>query len=163
MNLEITTKMLRNKFIHVLFVFGLITVFFGPVLFAQDNIREKIEKIKLEKMVKKMELDDATAKSFKDKYVSFSSTLRDLNKKRAKAYIEMTLNIDGGSGLDSLVDQLLFFESQINQARLDFVTDLKSLLTSKQIATMIVFERKFNNQIQKLLKQYQRKKEGIGE
>jgi ubiquinone biosynthesis protein Coq4 len=133
-------------------------------VYAQDDIREKIEKIKLEKMVKKMELDDATAESFKSKYSSFSKSMKELTKLRAKTYIEMTLNIDGGSGLDSLVDRLLSLESQINQERLDFINDLKSILTSKQIATMIVFERKFNNQLQKLLKEYRNKKnKGIGE
>ena len=33
---------------------------------------------------------------------------------------------------------------------------MKSILTAQQIAKMIVFERKFNNEIKKLLKQYQK-------
>jgi hypothetical protein len=132
----------------------------GQSAFAQDSkddLRDKIEKIKLEKMIKKMDLDKSTAESFKEKYKSFSSTIRELNKKRAKAYTEMTQNIESGSGLDSLLDEVIRIEGEINQEKLNFVSDLKSILTSKQIATMIVFERKFNNQLQKLLKEYQKK------
>src|SRR5260221_8779102 len=120
---------------------------------AQDNkedFRDKIEKIKLEKMIKKMDLNDATAVSFKEKYKSFSGNIRELNKKRLNLYLDMTQNIETGSGLDSLLEQSISIESQINQEKLNFVTDLKSILTSKQIIVMIIFERKFNNQLQKL-------------
>jgi len=82
--------------------------------------------------------------------------MRELNKKRAKAYKQMTENLDSGEGLDSLVNQLLDYEQQINDKREAFVADMKTILTSQQIAKMIVFERKFNNEIKKLLKQYQK-------
>jgi hypothetical protein len=150
----------------ILLLVGLITLTLGfsKTAFSQNDIKDKIEKIKLEKMVKKMELDDAAAAQFKDKYTAFSNTMKELTKKRAKAYIEMTLNIESGNGLDSLVSLVLDYENQINQLRLNFVSDLKSMLTSKQIAVMIVFERRFKNQLQKLLQEYQKKnKQGIGE
>jgi hypothetical protein len=68
----------------------------------------------------------------------------------------MTENIESGNGLDTIVNQLIDNENEINQKRVDFVNDMKSILTSPQIAKMIVFERKFNNEIKKLLKQYQK-------
>jgi hypothetical protein len=68
----------------------------------------------------------------------------------------MTENIESGDGLDSLVAQVLDYEKQISDKREEFINDMKSMLTAKQIAKMIVFERKFNNEIKKLLKQYQK-------
>ncbi len=124
------------------------------LLYAQDkddDFRDKIENIKLDKMVKKMGLDDATSSVFKDKYKTFSKSMRQLNTLRAKAYKEMTENIENGNGIDTLVTQVLNYESEINQKRMDFVTDLKSTLTLKQIAIMIVFERRFNAQLKKML------------
>jgi len=82
--------------------------------------------------------------------------MKDLNKKRAKTYKLMTENIESGNGMDSIVNQLLDYEEQINNKRESFVMDMKSILTSQQIAKMIVFERKFNSEIKKLLKQYQK-------
>ncbi len=134
----------------------LIAVLNSGKAFAQDDFRDKIEDIKLEKLTKKLELDETTKASFIDKYKSFSKQMRDLNKGRAKAYKLMTENIEGGSGLDSLVTQVLDYESRISNAREDFIADMKSMLNSQQIAKMIVFERKFNSEIRKLLKQYQK-------
>lgn len=124
--------------------------------FAQDDFREKIQEIKLEKLTKKLELDETTKSTFTEKYKAFSTSIKELNKKRNKAYKLMTENIESGDGLDSIVNQLLDYEAQINQKREDFVTDMKAILTSQQLAKMIVFERKFNNEIKKLLKQYQK-------
>jgi hypothetical protein len=148
--------MLRFKFILIFLAALVIAQFGAGRLYAQDDIRDKIEKVKLEKMVKKMDLDDNTAASFKDRYKLFSKTLRELNQKRAKTYLLMTQNIEGGSGLDSLVDQLISIESDIYQQRLSFVSDLKAMLSSKQLAIMIVFERKFNTELKKLLKEYRK-------
>lgn len=135
----------------------LVPAFFcGSALLAQDDFREKIEEVKLEKLTKKLELDDKTKEVFIEKYKSFSKAMRTLNQKRVKTYRLMTENIESGNGLDTLVNQLIDNENEINQKREDFVADMKSILTSKQIAKMIVFERKFNNEIKKLLKQYQK-------
>ena len=123
---------------------------------SQDDFREKLQEIKLEKLTAKLELDESTKAVFIDKYKAFSADMKDLNKKRAKTYKLMTENIESGSGLDSIVNQLLDYEEQINNKREAFVEDMKTILTAQQIAKMIVFERKFNNEIKKLLKQYQK-------
>jgi hypothetical protein len=140
--------------ISALFILAMVLCL-RPAL-AQDDFREKIQEIKLEKLTKKLELDETTKSTFIEKYKAFSSSMKELNLKRAKTYKLMTENIESGSGLDSIVNQLLYYEEQINQKREDFVNDMKSLLSSQQIAKMIVFERKFNNEIKKLLKQYQK-------
>lgn len=148
---------MSNKFkTFVAAVVLLLTGLSGSCIFAQDDFRDKIEDIKLEKLTKKLDLDETTKASFIDKYKSFSKSMRQLNQKRAKTYKLMTENIESGNGLDTLVNQLLDLEGQINGKREEFVTDMKNILNSKQIAKMIVFERKFNNEIKKLLKQYQK-------
>jgi hypothetical protein len=127
----------------------------SPV-YSQDDFREKLQEIKLEKLTKKLDLDETTKSVFIDKYKTFSEDMRELNRKRAKTYKLMTENIESGNGLDSIVNQLLDYENQIEARRDDFIADMKTILTAKQIAKMIVFERKFNNEIKKLLKQYQK-------
>ncbi len=141
------------KILVLLLFFGIVSL---KPAYAQDDFREKLQEIKLEKLTKKLELDDNTKLVFIDKYKAFASDMKDLNKKRAKTYKLMTENIESGNGMDSIVNQLLDYEEQINNKREAFVTDMKSILSSQQIAKMIVFERKFNNEIKKLLKQYQK-------
>lgn len=123
---------------------------------SQDDFKEKIEGIKLEKLTKKLDLDETTKTSFIDKYKSFSRKMRELNISRAKTYKLMTENIESGDGLDTIVNKILDIESQINDKREEFINDMKQMLTAQQMAKMIIFERKFNNEIRKLLKQYQK-------
>ncbi|MCI0449215.1 MAG: hypothetical protein L0Y79_05420 [Chlorobi bacterium] len=144
---------LKYKFILLSLLLSLCT---GKVL-AQDDIMDKIEDIKLDKLTKKLELDETSKSAFIDKYKSFSKSMRELNKKRAKTYKLMTENIESGSGLDTLVEQVLENEKEVNAKREEFVNDMKSMLTARQLAKMIVFERKFNSEIKKLLQQYQKK------
>lgn len=147
-------KNINITLILLAFIFALV----AQRAFAQNDIREKIERIKLEKMIKKMNLDDQTASAFKEKYQDFSKNMRELNQKRAKAFMELNKSVESGEGTDSLLNTVLDYESQIDQARLNFVEDMKSLLTSKQIAIMIIFERRFNAELKKLIGQYNKKK-----
>jgi hypothetical protein len=128
----------------------------GSSIYSQDGFREKIEDIKLDKLTAKLELDETTKETFIEKYKSFSRSMRSLNQLRAKTYKLMTENIESGNGLDTLVAKLLVYEAEISDKRSEFVNDMTTILTSQQVARMIVFERKFNGEIKKLLKQYQK-------
>ena len=150
-----------NKVYSLIFAAILLIIFVNAPLKAQDKVdkfRDKIEKIKMEKLIKKLELDDNSAEIFKSKYQDFSSKIKELNKKRFISYKLMLENLESGSGLDTLVDQVIGYETQINDEREKFAEDLKTILTPKQMAIMIVFERKFNNEIRKLLKDYMNNK-----
>jgi hypothetical protein len=121
-----------------------------------DEFREKVENIKIEKLIKRLELDDNTASVFTDKYKSYSKEIKELNRKRLKTYKLMVENLESGNGLDTLVNLVIEYENEFNQKRQDFAGVLKSLLTPKQMAVMIVFEKRFNNEIRKLLREYRK-------
>ena len=142
---------------YILIIALVLTGFMTSIVWAQDNgdkFRDKIEKIKLEKLVKKLELDDNTAEKFKAKYKDFSAEVRDLNQKRVEAYKQMLEDLKNGSPVDSSLNKVLDYENQLYKARESFAEDLKTILTPKQIAIMIVFERKFNTELKKILKDY---------
>ncbi|MCC6866203.1 MAG: hypothetical protein IT280_08615 [Ignavibacteria bacterium] len=146
---------MKKIYKFILIISAVILIYSGRT-FSQDDFREKLQEIKLDKLTKKLELDENTKNTFIDKYKAFSSEMRELNKKRARTYKLMNENLESGNGLDTIVSQLLDYEQQISEKRESFVLDMKSILTSQQIAKMIVFERKFNNEVKKLLKQYQK-------
>ncbi len=147
-----------NKNFKTIIIFLFILLLSSPGLKAQDNFRDKIEKIKIDKLVNRLELDDNTAEQFKTKYKDFSLKVRELNQKRVAAYKQMVENLKNGNPVDTLVNQVLDYESQLYTARENFSEDLKTILTPKQIALMIVFERKFNTELKKILKDYMKKK-----
>lgn len=126
-------------------------------LFAQnkgDDFREKIENIKIDKLIKKLALDDNNAAVFKDKYKNYSKEIRELNRKRLKTYKLMVQNLESGSGIDTLVKLVMGYENELNDKREAFANDLLTFLTPQQMAIMIIFEKRFNNEIRKLLKEY---------
>lgn len=126
---------------------------FSIEVFAQGvDFRDKIEKIKLEKLIKKLNLDENTAQTFSEKYKTFTGRIKELNKKRFLAYKLMGENLESGNGLDTLVNQVIDYEDEINKERMSFAEEMKLMLSPKQLATMIIFERKFNIEIRKLLK-----------
>ena len=139
----------------------LMVIFCNCVVLAQnrrDDIWNKIEKIKVEKLIKRLDLDESTAAQFKDKYITFSGTIRQLNQKRALTYKLMAENLQSGEGLDTLFDSLMSIEDRITAERKNFAEEIKTILTPKQIVTMILFERKFNAELKKLLLEYTKKK-----
>ena len=151
--------MLKRYSIYILIIIA--SVIFTKPSFSQvknDDIWEKIEKIKLDKLTKRLDLDESTTPVFQDKYTAFSKTIRELNMERVKYFKLMAENLQSGNGLDTLVQNVLNIEDEINQQRTDFANELKQILTPKQIATMIIFERKFNIQLRKLIQEYNKKK-----
>lgn len=139
------------NFLRILLLGGFLFPF-TKAYSQDDELRERIENIKLEKMTKKLELDDATKTIFIEKYKSFGKSLRELNLKRAKIYRQMNENLESGNGLDTLTEQILKAESEINESKITFINDMKTILTAKQLAGMIIFERKFTSELRKLLK-----------
>lgn len=149
-----------NKLKLCFFVIILFSIFVA-VAYSQDRQNDfsgKIEKIKLSKLLIKLDMDSATTEVFKDKYKDYSRTVKELTKQRVQHYKGMVRNLDSGDSLDIYLDRIIKTESEIDDNKIEFLNDLRTILTSKQIATMIIFERKFNNQVKKLMQDLQKDK-----
>lgn len=153
------TMSIKIKYLFIVSVVALL-ILSGIEIKAQDgnNIIDKIEKIKIEKLIKRLNLDESTSSVFTEKYKAFSKEIRELNQQRLQAYKLMVENLETGNGLDTLVDKVLSIENEINQKRMDYAQELKTMLTPKQIATMIIFERRFNAQVRNLIRNYIKEK-----
>ena len=136
------------------FMFGI-----SNCLFAQDDdFRSKIEKIKIEKLVTKLELDKPTEEVFVRKYKDFYQTIGELNKRRAKIVRQIEKNREQSEALDTLIDRMLEVEQEITTQRKNYAEDLKTYLTMKQIATLIIFEKNFALELRKILREYRKGK-----
>jgi hypothetical protein len=145
--------------ITVLLIFILIFSGFDRDVFAQENgddLKDRVEKIKLDKLIKKLDLDSITALTFKEKYKNYSKEIKILNKKRVVLYLDMAQNIESGNGLDTIVNRLLEIEKEIFDKKIKFTEELQQIFSARQIATMIIFERKFASELKKLLKEQKR-------
>jgi hypothetical protein len=127
--------------------------------YSQEDILDKIHKIKLEKLVDKLEIEGSKAELFRNLYTSYVSEIRELNIQRVKAYKLMTESIENSEKLDSIINSLFDIEQKIHERKKLFFEEIKTVLSTKQIAKMIIFERKFNNEIRKLIKEYKKNKD----
>jgi hypothetical protein len=102
---------MKNILRIIVIVSGLLLIGNFPNTSAQNNeLGDKIQKIKLEKLLNKLDLDESTSKVFVEKYKEFSKEIKTLNKKRFKTYKLVSENLESGNGLDTLVDQLISLE-----------------------------------------------------
>lgn len=148
--------MIRKLILLILFILGFLIADYSIAQDDKDDFRTKIEKIKIEKLVKKLDLDKSSEDIFIIKYKEFSRKIRELNKKRIGLVKQVEDNLDSGQGLDSLITEMLNVEQQITTARKDYAEDLKTILTAKQIATMVIFEKNFALELRKVLREYKK-------
>ena len=62
------------------------------------------------------------------------------------------------SGLDKLISQSLKIEEEVYEERKEFIESLKEILKVDQIAKLILFEKKFKNDVRDLLIERGRRK-----
>jgi hypothetical protein len=123
----------------------IILIVFSISLKAQEdssmtNSRTRLRKAIKEKLMEKLNIDGATA----DKVIKLSNEQRKIISEYAKEkrqtikYIED--NPDAGD-IMAKINGLLEIDDKINKSRKDFLEELKTILTPKQIAQSIIFQK----------------------
>lgn len=157
------------KIKNYLFIIPVIIVLvFQSTAFAQHEgmrfkkIREKISQLEKIKLIDVLNMDETTTLKF------FSRRHEYQNKMDSLFSIENNLidNLDssikeGGKDDRYYKDQIAKYfriQDKIIESRKNFINSLSDLLTEEQIAKYVVFEKKFREDIRKLiLKQRQRR------
>jgi hypothetical protein len=104
------------------------------------NSRTRLRKAIKEKLMEKLNIDDATA----NKVIKLSNEQKKQvaeytkEKRQTIKYIED--NPDAGD-IMSKINGLLEIDDKINKSRKDFLEELKTFLTPKQIAQSIIFQK----------------------
>jgi hypothetical protein len=134
------------------FVLSIVILFFftNNSINAQDSTKKlqgKLHKVIKEKVKEKLKLDDSTSEKFNKMYDEYQIETRELNKTRIKLYkyIESNLNSDD---ISTKLDELLNNETKIQKTHEKYIENLKTIFTSKQLATLLVFSQK----VKKLLR-----------
>jgi hypothetical protein len=105
-----------------------------------SNSRTKLRKVIKEKLMEKLNIDDATANKFIKLFNEQKKTIGDYNKEKRQIFKSIEENPDAGDVSDKIND-LLNIDDKINKSRRDFIDDLKRILTPKQIAQSLIFQK----------------------
>ena len=138
----------------------LITLFFGTGR-GQDfpmggPARERVEQFKKIRMMEVLKLDEETSIRFFARYNKHQEGLREIAGKR-DGLIDELANLRKSTASDAeyekVFKELSAMESKITEERSRFLQELKSVVSTKQIAEYVIFERNFNRQLMQLMKE----------
>jgi hypothetical protein len=138
------------------------------VLFAADSAvcqpmrgpgPERLEKYKKMRMIEALELNEDEAARFVAKYNTHQSNVRDIMKQRMGIVDELEEELDK-KGEPDRFEQLFARLEESEQAmfneRKRFHNDVKSMLTTGQMAKFFVFERNFNRDLREAMQDMRR-------
>jgi hypothetical protein len=116
-----------------------------------SRTKDKLKKIVKEKLMEKMNLDDATATKLIELTASNRKDMKELRKKE-KDLTDYIFDNPQSSDVGAKIEDLLDTENKINQLRNEHYTKLKSFLTPNQIAQSMVFQKELMKFMKKEMK-----------
>ncbi|MBI3003860.1 MAG: hypothetical protein HYY49_00405 [Ignavibacteriales bacterium] len=128
----------------------------GQDLPMRGPARERVEQFKKIRMMEVMKLDEETSIRFFARYNKHQDSIKDITAKRDEL-IDQLAALRKSDGADSeyerVFKELQSIESQIVGERSKFLQDMKGVVSARQVAEYIVFERNFNRQLMQLMRE----------
>lgn len=128
---------------------------------SQRPAYDRIESFKKVRMLESLKLDEEHSAKFIARYNKHQDTMHEFEKERN----ELVDKLDAQSKTDAGDDDysrtfnlLLDVDKKISGERLRFLTELKEVLSNKQIAEYIVFERNFVQELRQAVRDVQRER-----
>jgi hypothetical protein len=130
-----------NKIVIIL----ILIVGFNFTLQAQEDTsltgsRHKLKKVVREKLIEKLEIDEASADKFITLYNEQKKVMGDYNKDKKDLMRTIEDNPDASDVMKKIND-LIEIDDKINKSRKEFIAELQKFLTPKQIAQSIIFQK----------------------
>lgn len=136
----------------------LIFMLIPALVFAQNNRprkgpREKIEQLEKVKLIDALDMDEQTTLRFFARRNEFRKNTDALSDSLDSIVdeLESGLNKENDSRNKELVNNYLNIEKQIASQHSQFINSLYDILTVKQVAKLIVFEKRFREEIRRFL------------
>jgi hypothetical protein len=142
-----------------------IVVFFAMAvssnLVAQDQPpmrgpgAERIEQFKKVRLIEVMSMDEETSIRFFARYNKHIEYMRKIQKDH-NALIDQLQNLSKSHANNSEIEQVLkdigMSEEKIAETRSKFLVELKDVISIKQVAEYVVFERNFNKNLREIMR-----------
>ena len=123
-------------------ILSFLTAFISTDAYSQrDTTRDKFKKIVKEKLKEKLQIDDNTIDEYIRLYTTHRKAINELAKQRKDVLDYIENNLDA-SDLSQKIDEVLSIDAKMVDLRKDFIISLKNIMTPKQIAQTIIFQKK---------------------
>jgi hypothetical protein len=120
------------------------------------EVREKIEQLEKIKLIETLKMDEQTTLKFFARRTELMDNLKNLINKENDLLDKLDESIKSSQNKDdayyqSMIDQYLDLEQKINESKKSFITSLSDILSKEQIAKLLVFQKKFREEVRNIL------------
>lgn len=140
----------------------LILLLLTTTLFAQkgkwqdEEAREKFEQLEKIKLIETLEMDEETTLRFFSRRTEHKKQQDEIQEKIRQNIDNLDVIFISGrvattEEIKSSINEINTLQLQFDKNRVDFINSLTDILSYEQIAKLIIFEKRFRNEVRKLL------------
>lgn len=122
----------------------------------RKDFREKIQKLRKEKLIEKLNISETTADKVFEMEGNMVDEIRGYQKEKRETFKEIESNPDA-TDIDSKLNRILDLDIKVAETKKNYYTNLKEILTPKQIAEAMVLQMKFNKKLREQFKKNRKK------
>jgi len=120
------------------------------------HMRDKLNQLEKIKLIEVLEMNEETTLRFFSRRSELQTKIDKLTERADKIITQMEIIFKAGkvyteAELKSLIEEANTINTEIVQTRSDFINSLDDILTTEQIAKLIVFERRFKNELKRAM------------
>jgi len=146
----------------VLSLLVLTVLFFSTNLFSQkgkwqdEEMRAKFEELENIKLIETLQMDEETSLRFFSRKSEHKLQQDEIQEKIREDIENLDVILKSGRAvtteeLKSKIDEINNLELQLEKNKVEFLNSLTDILSYEQIAELIIFEKRFRNEVRKLL------------
>ncbi|MEE9448488.1 MAG: hypothetical protein V3V72_00430 [Ignavibacteriaceae bacterium] len=128
----------------------------------KHQVPDKIEQLEKIKLIETLEMDEETTLRFFSRRSEFEREMDKIHKAIDEKLdkMEKMVNSDNvqDEELKAAIEELNLMHQKLDKNKADFINSLTDILSYKQIAKMVLFERKFREELRRALFKDKRKK-----
>jgi hypothetical protein len=132
--------MFKKIVILLIFIVGLSLSIKAQEDTSITGSHHKLNKAVKEKLMEKLDIDEATANKFFSLFNKQKKVIREYNKDKKQLMKSIEEN-PGASDVLTKINELIEIDDKINKSRKEFISDLQKIFTPKQIAQSITFQK----------------------
>lgn len=128
-----------------LILFCVIALIFATNSYAQndrEDFKQKLNQVRKEKFIEKVKVDNATAEKYFQVTDVFLKQIKDLNQSQ-KTLVKSMKDNPNAADIESKLNQYIDNEDKIGNTKTEYYQNLKTFLSTTQVAQAIVFQREF--------------------
>ena len=121
-----------------------------------QHMRDKVNQLEKIKLIEVLEMDEETTLRFFSRRSVHQTKVNELIEHTDEIITQMEDIFKAGkvyteAELKSLIEEANAIHNQIVQSKSDFINSLDDILTTEQIAKLIIFERRFKNELKRAM------------